>query len=110
MTTGGRRRPNRPPTARPPIAQGPMVGGRRVAAPRQWRWRTFPVFCTFAATLFLTTLANLALSPSRGGAVLLILSCLPLAVVLAHLVAVALVGPRIRPQADVPSGHRSDVP
>ncbi|MHB8574631.1 MAG: hypothetical protein ACYDCQ_04805 [Dehalococcoidia bacterium] len=94
-----RRRRNLPPATLQSPNQGPLVGGRSVSTARHWRWRTFPVLCTFSITFFTTTLLMLLVRPTTVGAVLLVLSCLPLALVLAHLVTVAIVGPHLKPPA-----------
>ncbi len=102
-----RRRKERPSRARPlstpglqsapEFTAGPLLAGRRVAPAREWRWRTFPVFFTFGATLFgAAVLATLSLS------VLFLLGVLVLAAGLAHLVTVLVIAPRLKP----PSGRR----
>src|SRR5690242_20106656 len=54
-----RRRRDRPVRLQAPPSRpaGPTLAGRPIASAREWRWRTFPVFFTFAATLFLTVAA-----------------------------------------------------
>jgi hypothetical protein len=74
------------------------LGGRRVAAPRDWRWRTFPVFFTFSATLFLTALVVELGRNTAVGPLVLILGAIPLSAALAHLVVARFIAPRIRPR------------
>src|SRR6185312_3095314 len=63
------RREPTPPAPAPPVAaaaRGPTLAGKPVARQREWRWRTFPVFCTFAATLFLSSLLTSLLLREPG--------------------------------------------
>jgi len=68
-----------------------VIAGRRYASAYEWRWRTFPVFFTFAATLFATAgLCTLLAAHHLFAliALLTILAAIPLALALAHLITV----------------------
>lgn len=101
-----KRRTRGPAVARQPVPApvGPTLAGRRVAPPREWRWRTFPVFLTFAATLFLTALIA-TISPGLGS-LLWILGVVLFALALSHLVTVYLIAPRLRPSDRPPPPPR----
>jgi hypothetical protein len=68
-----------------------IIAGRRYANAYEWRWRTFPVFFTFAATLFATAGICTLLATHHLFALialLTILAAIPLALALAHLITV----------------------
>src|SRR5579885_2543537 len=81
----------------PEQRQGPTLVHRRVAPAREWRWKTFPVYFTFALTFFLTTIVAEAISGSGNLVLLLLPAALALAAGLAHLVVTLLIVPRIKP-------------
>jgi len=88
-----RRRPRGPASYHPP--QGPTLAGRRIAPSRDWRWRTFPVYFTFGATLFLTAFLSALSTPLASW--LWIIGAVVFASALSHLVSVYFVAPRLKP-------------
>jgi len=71
-------------------ARGPTLVGKPVARPREWRWRTFPVFCTFAVTLFVSSVLTALLLREPGFNLIEVVGALLTAWALAHLVSVRL--------------------
>jgi hypothetical protein len=100
-----RRRPRTASTAHdtpsPPPNPSPSLtlARRRVSPAREWRWRTFPVFFTFAATLFLTALVGQIVEATGrlSVGVLVLPGAIALAIALAHLVSVLFAGARVPP-------------
>jgi hypothetical protein len=88
-----RRRPRGPASYHPP--QGPTLAGHRIAPSRDWRWRTFPVYFTFGATLFLTAFLSALSTPLASW--LWIIGAVVFASALSHLVSVYFVAPRLKP-------------
>lgn len=85
------RRDHARPTAEPVQRAGaeiPHLAGKPVARQREWRWRTFPVFFTFAATLFVTSVLTAIVVRALGLNLIEILGALLFAAALSHLVAV----------------------
>ncbi len=80
----------------PRISTGPMLAGRRVSPARDWRWRTFPVFFTFAVTVF----ASAVLGTIGFATLLLLVGIVALAAGMAHLVSIVLVAPRLKPPTE----------
>jgi hypothetical protein len=73
-----------------------IVAGSRVDGPEDWRWKTFPVFFVFAATLFLASALCTFFAVQRWyamTALLTLLAAIPLALALAHLVTLRYVAP-----------------
>lgn len=93
-----RNRNQRLPRESAPAPAGHNLAGRRVASAREWRWRTFPVFCTFAFTLFVTALLVEVFSGTAVGALISLIGAVLASGALAHLVVVRLIAPRIRPR------------
>jgi hypothetical protein len=95
----GRGSPRPPsPTAQAVLPGGPTLAGRRIAPAREWRWRTFPVYFTFSATLFVATfLAQLSVTLTN---LLWIVGALLFAGALSHLVTVLIIAPRMRRPRD----------
>src|SRR5579883_503425 len=97
MAKSRRRRPvaAAPALARRPLAAAdrPVLANRQVAPAHEWHWRTFPVFFTLGATLFLTALLCEAISHSADLVLVVIPGALLLAGALAHLVSVYFVWP-----------------
>ena len=101
-TRARKRRPPQPrPAATTPAApaapvQRYIVAGSRVDGPRDWRWKTFPVYFIFAATLFCTS-ALCTFFASKGWylmtALLTLLAAIAMAVALAHLVTLRYIAP-----------------
>ncbi len=87
------RRDRRPVVNAPAVeaaVRGPTLAGKPVARQREWRWRTFPVFCTFAVTLFVTSLLTSLLLRQPGLNPLEVLGAAATAWALAHLISVRL--------------------
>lgn len=99
-----RRRRNRPRGSAPPAQSAQSAGaglnlaGRRVSTANEWRWRTFPVFFTFALTLFLTASLVEVFSGTGVGFLIVIAGCLFAAAALAHLVVARFIAPRVGPR------------
>lgn len=90
-------------------ARGPTLAGKRVARPREWRWRTFPVFCTFAVTVFVSSVLTALLLREPGLNLIEIVGALLTAWALAHLISVRLFENRFpeRPREDRRGGGSS---
>lgn len=92
----------RPPTPATAPASAParrpvyVVGGSRVDGPRDWRWKTFPVFFVASLTLFLASVLGAWFASEgwlRMSALLTIVAAIPLALALAHLVTLRYLAP-----------------
>lgn len=97
-----RRRRSRDRGTRPPEgpAANPVASRMRVTPAREWRWRTFPVYFTFAATFFVTIVVT-GLLAGKGlltalFPLLLLPASLLLAIGLSHFVSVGFVAPRLK--------------
>lgn len=77
-----------------------MLAGHAAPPARAWRWRTFPVYFTFAATLFLTALLTSIVDGAHGVNIIEALGALAFSVALAHLVVSRLVEPRVARHLD----------
>jgi hypothetical protein len=83
-----------------------IVGGSRVDGPRDWRWKTFPVFFVAAVTLFLSSVLSAWFASEgwlRMTALFTVIAAVPVAIALAHLVTLRYFAPHA-PQP----GHRED--
>ncbi|HLZ72942.1 MAG TPA: hypothetical protein VKV26_23810 [Dehalococcoidia bacterium] len=83
-------------------ARGPTLAGRTVARQREWRWRTFPVFFTFAVTLFVSSILSALLLRQPGLNIIEIAGALALAIGLSHLISVRLFESRFPARRDEP--------
>jgi hypothetical protein len=81
-----------------PAATGYNIAGRRVASATEWRWRTFPVFFTFALTLFLTATLMEIFAGTGLGWLIAFAGTLCTAAALANLVVVRFIAPRVGPR------------
>ena len=99
-----RRRKDRVGRARSVTSAAPL---RPSAPPRPpWRWRTFPVYCTFSATLFLTALVTSIVDGAHGVNIIEALGALAFSIALAHVVVSRLIEPRVSRRLD--RGPRQD--
>jgi len=81
--------------AMPAAVSGFTLAGHRVAPATQWRWRTFPVYFTFASTLFITAFVAQLLAGTRLVNLLVLAGTIALSAGLAHLVSVRFIASRI---------------
>ncbi|GEM_PF-2218896 len=84
------------------VERGPTLAGRPVARQREWHWRTFPVFFSFAATLFVSSILSALLLRQPGLNIIEIAGALALAMGLAHLISVRLFESRYPERQDEP--------
>ena len=103
MPARHRRRRERAIQAPAPVSSGPTLMRRPITPVREWHWRTFPVFFTFAATLFCTALLAEVVSGSASVTLLVVPGALAFAAALSHLVSVRFLAPRAKPPRGGPA-------